>query len=104
MITIFNTITANENNCGKMASILESDNSRRIVIPKQIREELGITPKTQLILTSNKKGQIIIQKIDIEEITKRLETELADTPVLELAQEIRDAINEKARKTHPSTA
>ena len=87
-----------------MASIIESDSSGRIVIPKKVRQELGITPKTQLILTSNKKGQILIQKLDLDEITKRLEEELADTPVLELAKEIRDAVNEKVRKAHPNIA
>lgn len=87
-----------------MASIIESDSSGRIVIPKKIRQELGITPKTQLILTSNKKGQILIQKLDLDEISKRLEEDLADTPVLELAQEIRDAVNEKVKKAYPVTA
>lgn len=85
-----------------MASIIESDSSGRIVIPKKVRLELGITPKTQLILTSNKKRQILIQKLDLDEISKRLEMELADTPVLDLAQGIRDAVNEKIRKAHPN--
>jgi len=87
-----------------MASIIESDRSGRIVIPKKIRQELGITPKTPLILISNKKGQILIQKLDLDEISKRLEEELADTPVLELAQEIRDAVNEKVKKAYPVIA
>jgi len=85
-----------------MASIIESDTGGRIVIPKKVRLELGITPKTQLILTSNKKRQILIQKLDLDEISKRLEMELADTPVLDLAQGIRDAVNEKIRKAHPN--
>lgn len=101
---MFNTFTAIEINRGKMASIIESDSSGRIVIPKKVRQELGITPKTQFILTSNKKGQILIQKLDLDEISKRLEEELADTPVLELAQEIRDAVNEKVRKAHSNIA
>ncbi len=83
-----------------MASIIESDSSGRIVIPKKIRNELGITPKTQFLLTSNDKGQILLQKLDLEELAKRLETELVKTPVLELAQEIRDEINDKVRKSH----
>ena len=101
---MLNTIAAILFIDGKMASIIESDSSGRVVIPKRVREELGITPKTQLILTSNKKGQIIIQKIDISEIAKRLEEELADTPVHMIAQEIRDEINEKARKAIQDTA
>ena len=83
-----------------MASIIESDSSGRIVIPKKIRNELGITPKTQFLLTSNDKGQILLQKLDLEELAKRLETELVNTPILELAQEIRDEINDKVRKSH----
>lgn len=101
---MFITIAAIEIKCGKMASIIESDSSGRIVIPKKVRQELGITPKTQLILTSNKKGQILIQVLDLDEISKRLEAELASTPVLELAQEIREAVNEKIRKAYPVTA
>ena len=104
IITIFITIAAVINDRGKMASIIESDGSGRVVIPKKVRQELDITPKTQFILTSNKKGQIMLQKLDLEEISKRLEEELADTPVLELAQEIRDAINEKVRQAHSIVA
>lgn len=104
MIALFNTIAAIDNNRGKMSSIIKSDSSGRIVIPKKVRQELGITPKTQFILTCNKNGQIMIQKLDLEEITKRLEEELTDTPVLELAKEIRDAVNEKVRETHPNIA
>ena len=87
-----------------MASVIEPDNSGRVVIPKHVRDELGITSKTQLLLTSNQKGQIILQKLDIEEITKRLEDELAETQVKQLAQEIRDEINEKARQALPDTS
>jgi len=86
-----------------MASVIEPDGSGRVVIPKKVRDELGITSKTQLLLTSNQKGQIIMQKLDLEEITKRLEEELADTQVKQLAQEIRDEINEKARQAIPDT-
>ena len=88
---------------GKMASVIEPDSSGRVVIPKQVRDELGITSKTQLLLTSNQKGQIIIQKLDIKEITKRLEEELAGTQVMDLANEIRDEINEKARQAIQSS-
>ena len=87
-----------------MASVIEPDSSGKVVIPKQVRDELGITPKTQLLLTSNQKGQIIIQKLDLEEITKRLEEELSETQVKQLAQEIRDEINEKARQALPDSS
>lgn len=84
-----------------MATIVESDGSGRIVIPKKIRDEFGITGRTQFLLTHNKKGQILLQKIDVDEIARRLEEELADTPVEELAGSIRKEINEKIASRHP---
>ncbi len=84
-----------------MATIVESDGSGRIVIPKKIRDEFGITGRTQFLLTHNEKGQILLQKIDVDEIARRLEEELADTPVEELAGSIRKEINEKIASRHP---
>ena len=72
------------------------------MIPKKIREELGITGKTQFILTKNNRGQILIQKLDVEEIAKRLREELKDTPVEDLARGIKEEINERIKKTYPS--
>jgi AbrB family looped-hinge helix DNA binding protein len=83
-----------------MASIVEADGSGRIVIPKKIRDEFGISGRTQFLITSNGKGQILLQRIDVEEIARRLEEELADTPVEELAESIRKEINEKIRSRH----
>ena len=80
-----------------MASVIEPDGSGRVVIPKKVRDALGITSETQLLLISNQNGQIIIQKLDLEKITKRLEEELAETQVLQLAQEIRDEINRRSK-------
>lgn len=82
---------------GIMVSLVESDGSGRIVIPKRIREEHGITGRTQFLLSSNEKGQIILQKIDIEEMALRLQEDLRDVPVEELAQSIRKEINDKIR-------
>jgi AbrB family looped-hinge helix DNA binding protein len=84
-----------------MATIVESDGSGRIVIPKKIRDEFGIIGRTQFLLTHNEKGQILLQKIDVDEIARRLEEELADTPVEELAGSIRKEINEKIASRHP---
>jgi AbrB family looped-hinge helix DNA binding protein len=84
-----------------MAIVVESDGSGRIVIPKKIRDEFGISGRTQFLLTSNEKGQILLQKIDVEEIARRLEEELGDKPVEELAESIRKEINEKIRSRHP---
>lgn len=83
-----------------MVSLVESDGSGRIVIPKRIRDEHGITGRTQFLLTSNGKGQITLQKIDVEEMARRLQEDLKDVPVEELAKSIRKEINDKIRSRH----
>jgi len=80
-----------------MVSLVESDASGRIVIPKKIRDEFGISGRTQFLLSSNEKGQILLQKLDVEEIARRLEDELGDVPVEDLAKSIRKEINDKIR-------
>jgi len=87
--------------CGIMATIVESDPSGRIVIPKKVRDDLGISGRTRFLLTQNRRGQILLQKIDVEEIARRLEEELEGKPLEALAESIREEINEKIRSRHP---
>jgi len=85
-----------------MASSVGSNGSGRIVIPKKIRDEFGVSGSTQFLLINNEKGQILLQKMDVDEIARRLEEELEGKPVEELAEFIRKEINEKIRSRHPS--
>jgi len=80
-----------------MVSLVESDGSGRIVIPKKIRDKFSIKGRTQFLLSSNEKGEITLQKLDVEEMASRLQEELKDVPVEALAQSIRKEINEKIR-------
>jgi len=84
-----------------MAEIVESDESGRIVIPKSIRKELGIGRKTKFIITKRKEGQILLQKIDFEEMARRLEEELEGVKVEEIAASVRKEINAKIAREHP---
>ena len=88
------------NSDGKMAEIVEVDKSGRIVIPKKLREEIGIKAKTRLILTK-RDGNLTLTPLDVDEIARRLEAELKDIDVEGIAQEIRREINDKIRKQHP---
>jgi len=84
-----------------MAEILETDRSGRIVIPKRLREELDIREKTKFILKKRGEGQLLIQKIDVEEIAQRLEEELAGSDIDAIVAAIRKEINEKAKVRYP---
>jgi AbrB family looped-hinge helix DNA binding protein len=84
-----------------MAEIVEMDESGRIVIPKNLRKELGFNEKTPLLLTKGRKGEIVLQKIDIQEMARKLEQELAGTDVDAVVEEVRKEVNEKIRERYP---
>jgi AbrB family looped-hinge helix DNA binding protein len=84
-----------------MAEIVEVDKSGRIVIPKRLRKDLGIKEKTKFILARRGDGQILLQKLDVEKMAQRLETELAGKDIDAIAEAVRKEINEKIRKRYP---
>lgn len=84
-----------------MVEVVEADKSGRIVIPKSLREELGIKEKTKFILTKRGEGQLLLQKIDVEEIARRLEEELAGKDIDTIVESIRKEINEKIKVRYP---
>ncbi|MCX6655583.1 MAG: AbrB family transcriptional regulator [Candidatus Bathyarchaeota archaeon] len=82
-----------------MAEIVEVDGSGRIVLPKRLREELGIKARTRLMLT--KRGDMLVAiRLDVEELARRLESELEGVEVDELAASVRREINEKIAREH----
>ncbi|MBW1737415.1 MAG: AbrB/MazE/SpoVT family DNA-binding domain-containing protein [Deltaproteobacteria bacterium] len=83
-----------------MAEIVEVDKSGRIVIPKRLRDELGIRERTRLILMK-RNGKIIVTPLDVDEIARRLEKELEGIEVEDIAASIRREINAKIAKEHP---
>ncbi|MFH2110718.1 MAG: AbrB/MazE/SpoVT family DNA-binding domain-containing protein [Candidatus Bathyarchaeota archaeon] len=83
-----------------MAEIVEVDKSGRIVLPKRLRDELGIRERTRLILMK-RNGKITMMPLDVDEIARRLEKELEGMEVEEIAASIRREINAKIAKEHP---
>ena len=81
---------------------MESDKSGRIVIPKSLRKEFGIRAKTRFLLTKRGKGQLLLQKIDVEEMARRLEEELAGKDIVAIVEAIRTEVNEKIKVDYPS--
>ena len=85
-----------------MVEIVESDKSGRIVIPKSLRKEFGIREKTRFLLTKRGRGQLLLQKIDVEEMARRLEEELAGKDIAAIVEAIRKEVNEKIKVDYPS--
>ena len=83
-----------------MAEIVEVDGSGRIVLPKRLREELGIGERTKLMLT-RRGDKLVAIRLDVDELARRLESELSGLDVEGLAKSVRKEINEKIAREHP---
>jgi AbrB family looped-hinge helix DNA binding protein len=83
-----------------MAEIVEVDGSGRIVLPKRLREELGIRARTKLMLT-RRCDKLVAIRLDVDELVRRLESELEGVKVEDLADSVRKEINEKISREHP---
>jgi AbrB family looped-hinge helix DNA binding protein len=83
-----------------MAEIVEVDKAGRIVLPKRLRDELGIRERTRLILMK-RDGGLTVMPLDVDEIARRLNDELKEVDVKKIAASVRGEINAKIAREHP---
>ncbi|HEY4673553.1 MAG TPA: AbrB/MazE/SpoVT family DNA-binding domain-containing protein [Nitrososphaerales archaeon] len=83
-----------------MAEVVEIDKSGRIVIPKSLRQELDIKEKTRFILTKRGQGQLLLQKLEVEEIARRLEEELSGKDIDAIVEAVRKEVHEKIKASY----
>lgn len=82
--------------------IVNIDNSGRLVIPEFIRKKLHITKNIPLLITEIDDDKILIKKLDRDEIEKRLKEELKGLDLDKIAHDVRNEINEVAKKRYAS--
>jgi len=82
--------------------IVTIDNSGRLVIPEFIRKKLHITKNIPLLITEIDDDKILIKKLDRDEIEKRLKEELKGLDLDKIAHDVRNEINEVAKKRYSS--
>ncbi|GGI94781.1 hypothetical protein GCM10008995_01250 [Halobellus salinus] len=87
------------------------DSKGRIVLPKEVRERLGITPGTEVDIHEEDGKAVVEPEDDPEQVIERMEQLIADTssdrgettpldePVNPIAQKHRDAVRKGAEKT-----
>jgi AbrB family looped-hinge helix DNA binding protein len=85
-----------------MASIIEVDRSGRLLIPKRLREELGITENTQLLAAKAGEGRLLLQVIDEKEIARRITEETKDQDPEDLFRQVRKETDARIREAYPS--
>jgi len=84
-----------------MAEIVSIDKAGRLVIPKSIRESLGIIGGTKFIMAEGDSGRILLQKFNIDEIATRLKKETRGKDIDAIVKKIRKEMNEKLKKRYP---
>ncbi len=82
--------------------IVNIDKSGRLVIPEFIRKKLHITKNIPLLITEIDDDKILIKKLDKDEIEKRLKEELKGLDLDKIAYDVRNEINEVAKKRYAS--
>ena len=84
-----------------MAELVKIDASGRIVIPKSVRKDLGIRGNTKFLLSARGSGQLLLQKLDVEEVARRLEEELAGRNIDAIVKVAKKEIERKIRAKYP---
>ena len=84
-----------------MAEIISIDKAGRLVIPKPIRDSLGITVDTKFIVAEGENGRLLLQKLDIDEIAARLKSEMKGKNIDAAVKRIRKELNGKIKKRYP---
>ena len=84
-----------------MAEVVEMDSSGRIVIPKNVRQGLKLKGGAKFILANRGEGQLLLQKLDVDEISRRLEDELAGRDIDAIVKSVRKEISRKIEAKYP---
>lgn len=84
-----------------MAELVSVDRAGRVVIPKAIRDALGIDERTQLLVAAGEHGRLVFQKVDVEALAGQLEKELAGTDVEVVVRKVRKEMRALVRRRYP---
>ena len=84
-----------------MAELVSVDRAGRVVIPKAIRDALGIDERTQLLVAAGEHGRLVLQKVDVEALAGQLEKELARTDVEAIVRKVRKEMRSLVRRRYP---
>lgn len=81
-------------------AVTKMDRAGRVVIPKEIRERMGLKEDTTLLVADATDEIVVLKKLDVRELAKRLRQELKGVDVEAIARRVEEESNEQARKEH----
>jgi len=85
-----------------MTSVVPMDRAGRIVIPKDTRDAQGIGPGTKFLLVEGKDGSLWLQRLDAEELARRIHNELRGVNLAPLFAKIEAEMEALASSKYPA--
>ena len=79
-------------------SVTKIDKAGRVVIPKEIREKMGLAQDTTLLVTEAADDIVVLKKLDVKGLASKLRQELKGVDVEGIAKRVEKGSNEQARK------
>jgi len=83
---------------GDGMDVVSVDKSGRVVLPKDIREKIGITKDSKLLVMDIGEDKILLKKLDRDAIAKRLKEELRNIDIERISKEVRDEVDGEIKK------
>ena len=87
-----------------MTTVVSVDRTGRIVIPKETREAQGISPGTKFLLIEGKAGSLWLQRLDPQELARRIHEELRGIDLAPLVAKIEAEMEALAPSKYPCAA
>jgi len=81
-------------------TVTKIDRAGRVVIPKEIRERMGLKEDTTLLVVDATDEIVVLKKLDVKELAKRLRQELRGIDVEAIGRRVEEESNEQARKEY----
>ena len=72
-----------------MATIVTVDKAGRILLPKEMRDAERMQPGMKFLLIKGRNGAIWLQRLDPEEIVRRIKEELKDIDLKSIIEKIK---------------
>ncbi|HEY7588813.1 MAG TPA: AbrB/MazE/SpoVT family DNA-binding domain-containing protein [Thermoplasmata archaeon] len=86
-----------------MAAVVAIDRAGRIVIPKETRDAQSIRPGTRFLLVEGRKGEIWLQRLDPEELARRVRHELKGVDLDPIIERVEAEIERLAAERYPTS-
>jgi len=87
-----------------MVTVVAIDKAGRIVIPKETRDAQGIRPGTRFLLVEGRGGEIWLQRLDPEELARRIRDELRAVDLDPIIEKVQADIERIAAERYPAAA